>query len=91
METNIKCEKCGYINKSEPESQCSNCGEYLYQFYIKNLNKAKHKKIAIIASIISGMIIVLFLLIVSFPKNELSITGPLKQDLTDPIKKDLIG
>jgi hypothetical protein len=82
MEMNIRCEKCGHMNIAEPESQCENCGEHLYQFYLKTARSNKYKKVMIIASITISLAIIIFIL------TQLT---NIRMVFSDPVKKDLIN
>jgi hypothetical protein len=55
----VKCEKCGTLNESI-EGKCSECGDYLYQFYIKQRRRHILKSFGITGAVIiviAGLVI----------------------------------
>ena len=87
MVTDIKCERCGHINRAEPESQCEKCDEYLYQFYLRQKNRNRNTKIAI-ASVIVAIIVIGFLFkLTTLPKDKAPLPDPVKEDLINYLKQ----
>ena len=87
MEIDIKCDKCGHVNKAEPESQCVRCGEYLYQFHMRKVRRAKYIKMAIASGIVLVFIAVL-LIQLTVPANRAVSQPPLQQN---SVRQDLVN
>lgn len=85
MEQKIKCRKCGHLNYKEPEGQCENCGEYLYQYYTKQ----RTKKYLILSSTFVLITILVVIIISYLPvlKKKSEPIDPVRRDLIEYMKK----
>ena len=51
----IKCKKCGHVNSGLPNGRCTECGDYLYKYYVAKRNRATIITVAITILIFVGV------------------------------------